>query len=92
MNCGKILYGPQCFIATAVYSADSPEVAAFRRFRDDVLGLRPAGRLAVRLYYAVSPAVARAVTTFAWMRTAARWLLDRALLHVERGATGRKRR
>jgi formylglycine-generating enzyme required for sulfatase activity len=48
-----------CFIATACYGPyGSPEVAALRRFRDDVLNKSGAGRLFVGLYYRLSPPVA----------------------------------
>ena len=52
--------GGGCFIATACYGDfDHPDVLAFRRFRDDRLLPSPAGRLCVKGYYAVSPAIAR---------------------------------
>jgi len=48
-----------CFIATACYeSGDSPEVRDLRRYRDDVLLATWTGRLLVRLYHRLSPAIA----------------------------------
>lgn len=49
-----------CYIATAVYgSYDCPQVWTLRRFRDEVLAKSAAGRLFVRIYYAVSPHLVR---------------------------------
>jgi len=48
-----------CFIATAVYgSYDAPEVLVLRQFRDLTLARSSAGRLLIRSYYAISPALA----------------------------------
>jgi hypothetical protein len=48
-----------CYIATACYGDyDHPHVRVLRRFRDERLARTARGRLAVRLYYAVSPALA----------------------------------
>ncbi|WP_114789794.1 CFI-box-CTERM domain-containing protein [Niabella yanshanensis] len=48
-----------CFIATACYGDyDAKEVLVLRRYRDNVLQQRTAGRLAVKVYYYVSPALA----------------------------------
>ena len=49
-----------CYIATCVYgSYDCPEVWTLRRFRDGTLKKTPAGRLFIRVYYAVSPSLVR---------------------------------
>ena len=48
-----------CFVVTAVYGSDRcPEVAALRRFRDEVLLRTALGRLVVRAYYRVGPLAA----------------------------------
>lgn len=53
-----------CFIATACYGfADCPEVRTLRDFRDQVLLSSPFGRVLTRLYYLISPPVAR------WLKT-----------------------
>ena len=45
-----------CYIATCVYgSYDCPQVRLLRRFRDEHMKKTPAGRIFIRLYYAVSP-------------------------------------
>ena len=49
-----------CYIATCVYgSYDCPQVWTLRRFRDERLARSGAGRLFIRGYYAISPAVVR---------------------------------
>ena len=49
-----------CYIATAVYGSYScPEVMTLRRYRDDYLANKAWGRLFIRIYYALSPALAR---------------------------------
>lgn len=51
-----------CFVATAVYgSYDCPEVWVLRRFRDESLANTAVGRLAIRVYYATSPLLLRAL-------------------------------
>jgi hypothetical protein len=49
-----------CFIATAVYgSHEAIEVQKFYQLRDEILAKSFAGRLFIRFYYAVSPALAK---------------------------------
>ena len=49
-----------CYIATSVYgSYDAPEVWVLRRFRDNILANSLAGRIFIRSYYAISPAIVR---------------------------------
>ena len=49
-----------CYIATAVYGSYScDEVMALRRYRDDYLAKHLFGRAFIRVYYALSPAMAK---------------------------------
>ncbi|TYL50434.1 CFI-box-CTERM domain-containing protein [Agromyces mariniharenae] len=49
-----------CYIATAVYgSYDAPPVLTLRRFRDRKLAGTATGRTAIKVYYAVSPSLAK---------------------------------
>jgi len=49
-----------CYVATCVYgSYDCPEVWTLRRFRDERLARHLPGRVFIRIYYALSPAVVR---------------------------------
>ena len=65
-----------CFIATAAFGSDlEPDVVALRRFRDRFLMHAPFGRSLVRLYYAASPPLARAIRTDETVRARVRDLL-----------------
>ncbi|HUS65677.1 MAG TPA: CFI-box-CTERM domain-containing protein, partial [Kofleriaceae bacterium] len=65
-----------CFIATAAYGTPlAGELDALRRLRDRHLLSNPAGRLAVAVYYAFSPPVARAIATDDHLRAAVRRLV-----------------
>ena len=74
----KKLGASQCFIATAACgSEDASDVITLRRLRDDVLRRRRGGRLAIRVYEAVSPAIALRIAPSAYRRAATRWLVVR---------------
>lgn len=65
LTTGQLLWiaratGP-CFLATAVYGEQAPELHAFRAFRDRALLKSVPGRWLVRGYYAVGPQLAREV-------------------------------
>ena len=49
----------RCFIATAVYGNEAWQTEVLRQWRDRKLLRNAAGRVLVRVYYAVSPAIAR---------------------------------
>ncbi len=73
----RLMRSPACFIATAAYGdRDAPEVEQLRRFRDDVLLQTRLGTAFVRLYYTVSPPVARIIARRPKLRLAARKALD----------------
>lgn len=68
--------GGMCFIATAAYgSPTASELLAFRRFRDDALQSSLIGSVFVKLYYRVSPPVARLISMFPLLRYGARSLV-----------------
>lgn len=70
-----------CYIATCVYgSYDCPEVRTLRRFRDGVLKKSLAGRLFIRVYYALSPTLVRWFGETKWFRSFWQKKLDR-LVH-----------
>ena len=49
-----------CFIATTVYeSYSAPEVLTLREFRDEVLLLSKVGQIIIKIYYFISPSLAK---------------------------------
>lgn len=57
--CGTKLFGPDCFVATAVYGdPHHPDVVALRYYRDTHLTRSPFGRTAIRVYYIIGPHLA----------------------------------
>jgi hypothetical protein len=74
---GKGLKSGGCFIATAAYGRpDAPEVEALRRFRDRRLLTNVPGTAFVRLYYRLSPPVARLIARKPRLRSVVRKTLD----------------
>jgi hypothetical protein len=67
-----------CFIATAVFGEVAPETERFRAYRDRHLSNSAAGRLFIRIYYWISPAIA------AWLARSrgSRHLVKRVLLGI----------
>jgi len=66
-----------CYIATAVYgSYDAPEVLCLRQFRDETLSASLFGRLFIRLYYFLSPPIARRLKNTRRANAIARRMLD----------------
>ena len=49
------LQGQACFVVTYCYSTQSPEYSVMTAFRDQVLSTHLAGRIFIRMYYALSP-------------------------------------
>lgn len=76
-----------CYIATAVYgSYDCPEVWVLRRYRDCFLENSVLGRLFIRIYYAVSPALVRWFGKKKWFKLLWRKYLDKKVATLrERG-------
>ena len=69
-----------CYIATAVYgSYDCPQVWALRRYRDQSLNMTLFGRMLIRSYYAVSPALVRWFGGTKWIYRILRLLLNRLI-------------
>ncbi len=67
-----------CYVATCVYgSYDCPEVWALRRFRDNTLSKTLPGRVFIRMYYTVSPAIVRLFGGTCWFRNLWRAPLDK---------------
>ena len=72
-----------CYIATAVYgSYDCPQVWTLRRYRDFSLSRTAPGRLFVKLYYAVSPALVKLFGKQRWFRSLWKKFLDRKVARL----------
>lgn len=70
-----------CFVATAVYGdADAPAVRTLRHWRDEYLCLTAGGRVLIRLYEGVGPALAGTVLLRPGSRRWLRPTLDCAAL------------
>ncbi len=66
-----------CFIATAAYGTPmATQIDGLRRLRDRYLLTNPAGRLLVASYYALSPPIARALSTNDLLRRGVRSILQ----------------
>lgn len=67
-----------CYIATAVYGCyDCPEVWVLRRFRDNILAKTWYGRVFIKVYYVISPAVVDWFGESKWFKRVWRILLDK---------------
>lgn len=86
LSTGRVLWvrrSGACFLASAVFGAEAPELEAFRAFRDEVLRRSRLGEVLVDGYYRAGPAAARWLVGRPRARAAARlWLgwLHRLLL------------
>ena len=65
-------------------SYDCPQVWTLRRFRDGVLGKNIFGRLFIKAYYAVSPALVSAFGNCTVFKRACRRILDRLVDILQR--------
>jgi len=70
--------GGGCYIATAVYGDyDAPQVIVLRRYRDNKLAKTVAGRLFIKIYYHLSPPLARRLKNMRFFNMVVRRILDR---------------
>ncbi len=77
--------GGGCYVATAVYgSYDCPEVWTLLRFRDFSLAESAAGRVFIKLYYAVSPTLVRWFGETSWFQRFWKRRLDRLVARLHR--------
>lgn len=74
-----------CYIATCVYgSYDCPQVWTLRRFRDDKLRKRWVGRVFIKIYYAISPALVKRFGDKTLFREFWKKHLDSLVLQLQR--------
>ena len=69
----------RCFIASVVYGPDAPETRQLRALRDRLVGRSRAGSAVIRIYYLLSPALARWLEERSSARALIRRILDRLL-------------
>ena len=73
-----------CYIATAVYGDyDAPQVLTLRKFRDEFLLHHWWGKLFVRLYYFVSPSIAKRLHNAKYLNNKVKVLLDRVVKRID---------
>lgn len=74
-----------CYIATAVYgSYDAPEVLSLREFRDGVLQKHWWGKLFIKVYYFISPPIAKRLKNARRINALVRVALDRFVARLSR--------
>lgn len=74
-----------CYIATAVYgSYTAPEVIILRNFRDSYLRRNFLGRSFIKLYYFISPTVARWLKDTVYFNKAIRSILDGFISYLQK--------
>ena len=66
----------RCFIASQIYGPNAAETNLLRSWRDTVLRRTLTGRIAIRLYYAVSPRILPVLGSSRWMTFSVRRALD----------------
>ncbi|GHV32937.1 hypothetical protein FACS18949_05550 [Clostridia bacterium] len=77
----------KCYVATAVYGDyDAPEVRVLRGFRDNTLKRGVFGRLFIRVYYALSPPLAKKLRPDTRAGRAIRRLLDKFVGYLKEKA------
>lgn len=80
-----------CYIATSVYgSYDCPEVWTLRRFRDNKLAINFLGRLFIKIYYFVSPALVRIFGKQNWFQKFWRKRLDKFVMKLNNAGVSNK--
>ena len=74
-----------CYIATAVYgSYNCPQVWTLRRYRDNVLAETWIGRMFIRTYYAISPAIVKCFGKTKLFNKFWKVLLDKLVKRLEK--------
>lgn len=73
-----------CYIATAVYgSYDAPEVRILRNYRDEYLSNSLLGRAFIKIYYIISPPLARKLKKLGRVNRFVRRILDRFVENIK---------
>lgn len=73
-----------CYVATAIYgSYDCPEVWTLRRYRDNTLAETWYGRVFIKTYYAISPAIVRWFGHTEWFKKMWQGKLDHMVAKLQ---------
>jgi hypothetical protein len=72
----------RCFIATAAFQYESPEVEALQRYRDQHLLQTHWGKTFVHVYYRVSPPIAHILDKTPALKPAVRWGLRKIISNL----------
>ena len=75
----------RCFIASHVYGIDHPKTEVLRQFRDSELMKSAVGRVAVSLYYKVSPSFVKLCRRFSLVDLFFRFTVERVVGFLSRG-------
>lgn len=74
-----------CYIATAVYgNYRAPEVMVLRHFRDEILAKSLLGKTFIKVYYFLSPTIAKWLKDATRMNSVVKKLLDKFVKHLEK--------
>lgn len=72
-----------CYVATAVYgSYDCDEVWTLRRFRDEYLSKKIAGKIFIKLYYTISPTIVKWFGKTKWFNKINKKILDKWVINL----------
>jgi len=77
--------GAWCFISTAIYGENSPEVITLRRWRDDVLWKTIYGRFLINIYYSSGERLSTLIKKNKFLKDTLRSLLDNFVKLIKRG-------
>jgi len=75
----QVMADRRCYVATYIYGDSGIETLALRLWRDQVLRTTPTGRLAIAIYYVVSPALVRMLGRSTLATRLVKGLLDRLI-------------
>lgn len=74
---GSLRRNSKCFIVSAAYeNIETPEVVYLSTLRDEVLSKTIVGRFFIRVYYIVSPFLAKTVSKSRLLRIIVRWMIS----------------
>lgn len=74
-----------CYIATAVYGDyNAPQTLVLRKFRDETLSNSNLGRAFIKVYYLLSPPLAKWIGRINWISLLVKKVLDRVVERLDK--------